>query len=91
MSVPDAVYPLRTFPEIITTSLTATNVTGSSIVSGSSVYGAYAKITTVSGSTISAAGGAFNPPTGSASGSLVAGLTMAVNITGSTYYIQLWN
>ena len=72
------------------TNVVATNVTGSSIVSGSSVYGAYALITTVSGSSISAAGGTFSPPTGSVSGSLVDAMTVAVNITGSTYYIRLW-
>ena len=47
---------------------------------------------TISGSTIGlpANAGVFKPPTGSASGSLVASLTMKVQITGSTYYIQLW-
>jgi hypothetical protein len=47
--------------------------------------------TTISGSTIALpVNGTFKPPTGSASGSLVASLTMKVQITGSTYYIQLW-
>ena len=47
--------------------------------------------TTLSGSTIGLpVDGTFKPPTGSASGSLVASLTMKVQITGSTYYIQLW-
>ena len=45
----------------------------------------------ISGSSIGIpVGGTFSPPTGSTSGSLVSGSTMKVNITGSTYYVQLW-
>lgn len=100
MSISDAVYPLRTFQEIITRDLTATNVTGSSIISGSSVYGKDAKLTnitatlitgstSISGSTLITKGVTFDG-SGTTSGSLVASLTLKVVVTGSTYYVQLW-
>jgi hypothetical protein len=69
-------YPFREYPWIICDTLTVATLNG----------------TTVSGSTALGVpvGGTFSPPTGSASGSLVASVTMKVNITGSTYYVQLW-
>ena len=73
-------YPLREYPWIICDTLTV--VTGNITT---------VNATTLTGSTIGLpVSGIFKPPTGSASGSLVAALTMKVQITGSTYYVQLW-
>ena len=67
----DAVYPLRTFNEIITRDLTATNVTGSTLVSGSLIE----------------VRGVIFSGSGAATGSWTTPCVLLVNVTGSTYWI----
>lgn len=80
-SVSDAVYPLRTYPEIITTLLTTTNLVATSITGS----------TNVSGSAIQVKGVIFNGSTGSSgSTAIAASIGLLVSVTGSTYILKLY-
>ena len=62
----------------------ATTIDGGNFTGVGTITGSATKVMGPSGSL------AFADLYGTASGSLVASLTLKVNITGSTYYVQLW-
>jgi cytoskeletal protein CcmA (bactofilin family) len=66
---------------INTDNITALNITGSNVLSGSSIYGASAKITSLTGSEISLDGNLY--VNGDISGSMITDNITALNVTGS--------